>query len=183
MLLTMIRFWQIFSRKFCKKKPYSIPSSITLNNLTPVDKREYLKGTISLGHCIGHICITSVFYFDGFYDNHRRLFSKTFFKNKNNELSIFSKNYEQKIKIFDCTLPGHDFNYLLPQRTITLNIDRKYNIPLFDIRFDGWYENNVCLRPKHTKQKDHFLLLQRTPLQTPSVSSLSSDDSGFDTVF
>ena len=31
-------------------------------------------------------------------------------------------------------------------------------------------------------QREHFLLLERTPLQTPSVSSLSSD-SGFDTVF
>ena len=75
MLLTVVRLWQFFSRKFCNKKPYSIPSHITLKKLIPVDKREYLKGTISLGHCRGHNCIISVFCFDGFYDNHRRLFS------------------------------------------------------------------------------------------------------------
>ena len=76
MLSTIVRLWRIFSRKFCKKKPYSIPPHITLNNLIPVDKREYLKGTISLGHCRGHNCIILVFYFDGFYDNHRQLFFK-----------------------------------------------------------------------------------------------------------
>ena len=96
---------------------------------------------------------------------------------------LFSENDEPKIKIFDCTPPGDDFNYLRPQRTITLSIDRRYNIPLVDIRFGGWYENSARLWPKHTEQRDHFLLLQRTPLQTPSVSSLLSDDSGFDTVF
>ena len=57
MLSTMVRLRQIFSGKFRKKKPYSIPSHITLNNLIPVDKREYLKGTISLEHCRGHNCI------------------------------------------------------------------------------------------------------------------------------
>ena len=96
---------------------------------------------------------------------------------------LFSRNDEPKIRIFDCTPPGDDFNYFRPQGTMTLSIDRKYNIPLVDIRFDGWYENSVCLWPKHAEQRDHFLWLQRTPLQTPSVSSLSSDDSGFDTVF
>ena len=70
-----------------------------------------------------------------------------------------------------------------PQGTITLSIDRKYNIPLIDIRFGVWYENSVRLWTKHTEQRKHLLLLERTPLQTPSVSSLSSVDSGFDTVF
>ena len=79
--------------------------------------------------------------------------------------------------------PGDDFDYLRPQGTITLSTDRKYNIPLVDIRFDGWYENSVRLWPKHIEQGNYFLLLQRTPLQTPSTSSLSSDDSSFNTVF
>ena len=70
-----------------------------------------------------------------------------------------------------------------PQGTITLSIDKKYNIPQINIRFDGWYENSVRLWPKHTEQREHFLLLERTPLETPSVSSVSSDDSGFDTFF
>ena len=79
------------------------------------------------------------------------------------------------------TLPGDDFKYLRPQATITLSIDRKYNVPLIDIRFDGWYENSVRLWPKHSEQREHFLLLEKTPLQTPSITS--SSDNGFDTVF
>ena len=50
---------------------------------------------------------------------------------------FFSRNDELKIKILDCTPPGDDFDYLRPHGTITLSIDRKYNIPLVDIRFDG----------------------------------------------
>ena len=48
---------------------------------------------------------------------------------------IFSKN-EPKIKIFDLTPFGDDFDYLRSQGTITLSINRKYNISLRDIRFD-----------------------------------------------
>ena len=96
---------------------------------------------------------------------------------------LLSKNDEPKIQVFDCTRPGDDFDYLKPQGKITLSIDRKYNIPIVDIRFDGWYEKNVCLWPKHREQRKHFLLLESAPLQTPSVTSLSSDDSGVDTVF
>ena len=79
------------------------------------------------------------------------------------------------------TPPGDDFDYLRPQGTITFSIDRKYNIPLIDIRFDGWYENSARFCPKHSEQSEHFLLLERTSLQTPSITS--SSDSGFDTVF
>ena len=94
---------------------------------------------------------------------------------------LFSTNNKPNIKIFDLTPPGDDFNYLRPEGTITLRIDRKYQVPLIDIRFDGWYENSVRLWPKHTEQREHFLLLQRTPQPSPSISSLS--DSGIDTVF
>ena len=64
---------------------------------------------------------------------------------------------------------------------ITLSVDRKYPVPLIDIRFDGWYENSVRLWPKHTEQTEHFLLLQRIPPASRSISSLS--DSGIDTGF
>ena len=73
---------------------------------------------------------------------------------------LFSKNDEWKIKIFDCTPPGDDFNYLKPQETITSSIDRKYNISLIDIRFDGWYRNSVLLWPKPTKQRTFFYCLK-----------------------
>ena len=93
---------------------------------------------------------------------------------------LFSRN-EPKIKIFDLKPPGNDFEYLRPQGTISFSIDRKYNVPLINIRFDGWYENSVRLWPKCNEQREHFLLLERTLLQTPSFSS--SSGSGFDTVF
>ena len=57
---------------------------------------------------------------------------------------LFSRN-EPKTKIFDLTPPGDDFDYLRPKGTITFAIDRKCNVPLIDIRFDGWYENSICL--------------------------------------
>ena len=96
--------------------------------------------------------------------------------------SLCSKCDEPKIKTFRCSPPGDNLGYLRPHGTITLSIDRKYNIPMVDIRFDGCYENSVRLWRKHAGQRKDFLLLEKTPLQTPSVSSLSSDDSGIDTV-
>ena len=65
---------------------------------------------------------------------------------------ICSKFDEPKIKIYDCTLPGEDFEFLKPNGTITFRIDRKYNIPVVHIKFDGWYENGSS-RPwqKHTE--------------------------------
>ena len=47
----MVHLWQIFHRKFCRKDAYSILADVILSNLIPVDKRNYLTGTISLVHC------------------------------------------------------------------------------------------------------------------------------------
>ena len=96
---------------------------------------------------------------------------------------LFSKcssgSNEPKIKIFHCTPPDAAFDYLRPNGTISFSVDRKYNVPVVNISFDGWYENSVHLWPYHTEQKEHFLQLERTPLQTPSIIS---DNSGYDTV-
>ena len=51
---------------------------------------------------------------------------------------------------------------------------------LFD--FGGWTQNAVRLWPENNTQRENFLLLDRTPLSTPSVRSISLD-SGCDTVF
>ena len=56
-----------------------------------------------------------------------------------------SKICESNIRIYDCIPPGDDFDYLRSNDTITLSIDRKYNVPVFDLRFDVWYENSVGL--------------------------------------
>ena len=91
-----------------------------------------------------------------------------------------SSSEEPKIKIIDCTPPGAAFNYLRPKGTISFSVDRKYKVPVVDISIEGWYENCVRLWPCHTEQREQFLQLQRTPLQTRSVSS---EDNGYDTVF
>lgn len=75
----MVHLWQIFRRKFCRKNAYSILTDVILSNLIPVDKRNYLTGTISLVHCKGHDCIMLVFDSDGFYENHRQLLSENFY--------------------------------------------------------------------------------------------------------
>ena len=91
-----------------------------------------------------------------------------------------SNREEPKIKTVDCTPPGTAFDYLRPKGTISFSVDKKYTVPVVDISFEGWYENSVRLWPYHTEQRKHFLQFQWTPLQTPSISS---DDSGYDTVF
>ena len=71
---------------------------------------------------------------------------------------------EPKIKIIDSTPPGAAFDYLRSNSTISFSVDRKYNIPVVDIRFERWYENSMRLWPYHTEQREHFLQLERTPL-------------------
>ena len=71
---------------------------------------------------------------------------------------------EPKIKIIDSTPPGAAFDYLRSNGTISFSVDRKYNIPVVDIRFERWYENSMRLWPYHTEQREHFLQLERTPL-------------------
>ena len=90
-------------------------------------------------------------------------------------------DYDQpNIKIIEYNPPGEQFDYLRQNGTIKFSIDKKYNIPIAEIKFNGWYENSVRLWLHHYKQREYFLLLERTPLQTPS---LSSDDSGYNTVY
>ena len=42
---------------------------------------------------------------------------------------------------FDQTPAGENYSYLRPEGTITLSLDRKYNVPVADTQFDGWFEN------------------------------------------
>ena len=88
---------------------------------------------------------------------------------------------ESRIKIFDQTPPGENFDYLRPEGVINFTIDRKFNVSLIEIQFEGWFENSVRLWPKDSKARENFLLLERTP--PPSLSISSPSDSGIDTVF
>ena len=49
-----------------------------------------------------------------------------------------NSNEEPKIKIIDYTLTGAAFNYLRPKSTISFSGNRKYNVPVVDISFQGW---------------------------------------------
>ena len=74
----------------------------------------------------------------------------------------FSLN-EPRTNIFDQTLARE--NYLRPEGTIRFSVDRKYNVPVVDIQFDGWFENSIRLWLKDTRQRDSFWLLERTPFR------------------
>ena len=92
--------------------------------------------------------------------------------------SCFSK--DSKIKIIDQIPLGDDFNYLRPKAYINYTLDTKYNFPLIEINFDGWFETSVRLWPESKNARSKFILLERTPPPTLSVFSFSSiiDDSG-----
>ena len=102
---------------------------------------------------------------------------------KDSKLTIIDE-IKTIVKIIDEVPLGDVFNYLIPNSYNTYMIDTKYNVPLIEINFDGWFETSVRLWPKSKKARSKFILLERTPPRTPSVSSFSSiDDSGNDTVF
>ena len=82
---------------------------------------------------------------------------------------------KSSIKIHDCLSPA-DFSRL--NGTITLSFDREYGVTVFNMKFDGWYEKNVRVWPKHSEHSEYFLLPDRCQL-TPSMSF--SD--GINTVF
>lgn len=56
----------------------------------------------------------------------------------------FNKNVSN-IEVADYIPQGSNFDYLRPRGTITVSLDRKWNIPLNDIDFEEWYENTVRL--------------------------------------
>ena len=94
----------------------------------------------------------------------------------------FSHN-EPKIKIIDETPKGWHFDCLRPKGIITYSIDRTYNKPLIELDFDSLFESSVRLWPKNYIRRSNFLLLERAPTPTPTISSFLSESGVFDTVF
>ena len=95
--------------------------------------------------------------------------------------NCFSSN-TSNIKIIDETPLGEQFDYLGPEGTITYTIDRMYDVPEIEINFNGWCKSSVQLWPRDPRMRSFFLRIKRTPLPSPSVSSLLYD-SGNNTVF
>ena len=48
-----------------------------------------------------------------------------------------TRSDESKIEIVDLTPPGAEFDYLRPNGAISFSVDRKYNIPVLEINFEG----------------------------------------------
>ena len=99
---------------------------------------------------------------------------------------IFSKtiNDVSNIEISDYTPQGPEYNYLRPTGIITVEMDKKWKVPVIHFDLDGWSPTFIRLWPENNPQREYFLILPRTPLPTPSSSSSSEyGDSGFNTVF
>ena len=61
-----------------------------------------------------------------------------------------------------------EYDYLRPRGTIIIDMDVEWNIPVILIDFDGWSQNAVRLWPQNSTQQENFLILERTPLSSPS---------------
>ena len=77
-----------------------------------------------------------------------------------------------KIKIRDITPKEKSFDYLKPRGEIVIRKDEDFDIPVFEIRAEGWYSATVHLWPK-SKSENECL--------TPRVSYVSAN-SGYDEV-
>ena len=85
-------------------------------------------------------------------------------------VSFRKKSTKLKIRMYDCIPPTDEFDYLRPDGCIFVSIDRRYKVPLFDLRFDGWYENSVRLWPNHIEQNDCVLSLDNPLVIDTSVA-------------
>ena len=63
---------------------------------------------------------------------------------KDSKLTIIDE-IKTIVKKIDEVLLGDVFNYLSPSGYNTYMIDTKYNVPLIEINFDGWFETSVRL--------------------------------------
>lgn len=97
---------------------------------------------------------------------------------------IYSRivNDSSNIEILDFTPQDSEYDYARPVGTITVTFDEKFKVPVIHLDFDGWISNSVCLLWENSVQRDKFLILEITPLNSPTTSN-SAYSSGFDTVF
>ena len=97
---------------------------------------------------------------------------------------IYSRivNDSSNIEILDFTPQDSEYDYVRPVGTITVTFDEKFKVPVIHLDFDGWISNSVCLLWENSVQRDKFLILEITPLNSPTTSN-SAYSSGFDTVF
>ena len=66
--------------------------------------------------------------------------------------SFCSTFHDPLIQVYDCIPPGDDFEYLRLHGSIRISVDRKHNILVVDIRFDGWYKVAVFRQNKLNRE-------------------------------
>ena len=79
MFMKIAHLWRIFCRTFMKKKSRCSTFTNNFEQLIPHEKRDYVRGTIKIGHWRGHDCSILIFIFEGFYEDHSRLLSENYY--------------------------------------------------------------------------------------------------------
>ena len=91
-----------------------------------------------------------------------------------------SSNFET----LDYALPGTE--YIRSRGSIIIEMDNQWSLPVILFDFDGWIHNSVHLWPENStpreRQREQFLLLERTPLSSPTANT-TTIDSGYHTIF
>ena len=90
----------------------------------------------------------------------------------------------KNIDMSDFTPKHASFEYLSPRGQIIVQIDEKYKLSVLILDFDECVRKSVRLWPQNSVQRNQFIDLERTLLNSPSLSSSNSGySSGYDTVF
>ena len=89
--------------------------------------------------------------------------------------------YSKNIEVSDFIPKDESFKYLRPRGQIIIQIDENYKVPVLILDFDECIATSVRLWLQNAVQKNQFMGLERTPLNSPSPfnSGYSSD---YDTV-
>ena len=95
---------------------------------------------------------------------------------------FLSSRIKPAIEVIDTIDPSKHFDCLRPKGKLVYKIVDSYNVSRIDIYLEGWYPNSVRLRPKYNSARQQFLMIKRTPLTSPQLSSFEGDESDVDTI-
>ena len=80
----------LYENLFKKRRRDRVSANILSVNLLGEKKKDII-GIITITYCESHDCIILFFGFKGFHENHKRLFPKNFFVDKQKNGLLFSK--------------------------------------------------------------------------------------------
>ena len=85
---------------------------------------------------------------------------------------VFTKKNKVEIKVVD-TIDKDEKNYLRLKGKRISRKDSIYNVPKIDGLFDNWHTNSLRLWPKIEKACEHFLRIERTPINSSNFNGSS----------